>query len=83
MLELTEDLISKLNTAAEYWNEYCHNSSEDSDKIEKYFDCWCNKIYGIKVTVEEHSTTVGHRWCQWNKVEVLDEEKYSWFLLKF
>lgn len=83
MIEITDDMENKLNAAADFWKKNYYDASKNSSKLQKYFDFWCKELYGIKVTVEEHSTTLGHRWCQWDKVEILDDEKYTWFLLKF
>jgi hypothetical protein len=83
-LQLTEDLVTKLNNAAKYWNQNFHKPDADSSSIEKYFDYWCKEIYGLKIGIVENSTTIGGiKWLSWNEAEVLDDEKYTWFLLTF
>lgn len=83
MISITDDIVNKLNNAAQYWNDYYHSNKDNACIEEKYFDCWCEETYGIKVTVVQNSTTLGHQWMTWDKAEITDDEKYTWFLLSF
>jgi hypothetical protein len=83
MISITDDMVAKLNNAAQYWNDYYHSDKDAASTEEKYFDYWCKETYGIKVTVVQNSTTFGHQWMTWDKAEITDDEKYTWFLLSF
>lgn len=83
IIAITDDIVTKLNNAAVYWNDYFHSPDDSASLTEKYFDAWCKEMYGVKVSIVENTTTLGHRWLTWDKAEVLDDEKYTWFLLSF
>lgn len=81
-VQITEDLVKKLNNAASYWNKNFHNP--DAGLLEKYFDTWCKEIYGLQISVVENTTTIGNiKWLSWQDAEIVDDEKYTWFLLTF
>lgn len=82
-LEITEQLVNKLNNAAKHWNSYIHVDHVNVDVTERYFDSWCKETCGLDVTISEHSTSLGARWMTWDTANVTDEEKYIWFLLSF
>lgn len=82
-LDINQDLRNKLNNAATYWNQHYHNPNLDAEIPERYFDHWCKETYGLNVTLVQNTTNYGHSWLSWDTAEVIDDEKYTWFLLSF
>jgi len=82
-LNITEDLVHKLNNAVKYWNQNFYNDDMSASLSEKYFDTWCKEAYGLEVKIVENNTLAGQKYLSLAGGEIIDDEKYTWFLLTF
>lgn len=73
-VEVTEEFVGSINNAVHAWKR-----DPMLYKLHRYFDVLCEEEYGVKVDwVVSDSGAV-----QINGAELIDEEKYILFLLKF
>jgi hypothetical protein len=72
-IEVTEHFVNTVNRAAIEWNK----EPKTGDKY-VYFDVKCLEQFGIKVKFSGKSGAV-----LLESAEIVDEEKYIWFLLTY
>jgi hypothetical protein len=72
-IEITESFISTLNNAAREWSAEPITATKF-----KHFDELCKAEYGIDATFSGDRGIV-----ELQTANIIDEEKYIWFLLRF
>ena len=82
-LELNDHFINKLDNAVKYWKDNYYDPTIEAGNPKRYFDYWCRETYGLSVVLARNTTNYGHEWLTWHAAEVINGEKYTWFLLSF